>query len=322
MAEAIRPFAGVKQGGGAAHFPSNSRSPIVYLKALLAALEPDFEGVLWEEGGHPSRLFAFVGLYDTSYAFRAGSSVRRFLTSSQSAEVNRRIMDINQKVMAALKELQKSPAYAMDLSPLVPPPHNVATLHKTVKAVEGRALGIHSDDEPHGSPLITSVSFGAEALFVMYPFGTNTQPVEVVLGHGDVVFFDRQIPHGVFDVKGERVNITFRTWPDAPWWRPDVGLKRVAEMSSKASKKARTSDKRGRQEVDDGHPSKRAIAPVTNAEVRLEGPYQPLPPSQMEKQQKPAFRNWERPQKVPPQQMPASRHWEGSRGAPRRFPHW
>ena len=181
-----------------------------------------------------------------------------------------------------------------------------------MKAVEGRALGVHSDDEPHGSPLITSVSFGADALFVMCPFGTRARPVEVILSHGDVVFFDRKIPHGVFNVMGERVNITFRTWPDAPWWRPEVGVKRVAQLGRKASKKARIEEEPGPQRAANGQGATRAVVRNPNAVVEPIGPFQPPPPPPLVKPQKPVLRNWERPQQA------ANR----GRGAPWRSPPW
>ena len=312
VSEAVRPFASVQRGGGGVYSPSIGRSPIVYLKKVLAYLTPDLAGVVWVDGGHPSRLFAVAGSHVTTYAFRAGSAVKRFRTDSQSDEINRTVMEINQTIVAALRDIQRDPHYALALSPLCPPPHNLATLHKTVRAVEGRALGVHSDDEPHGSPLITSVSFGADALFVMYPFGVNAQPVEVVLSHGDVVFFDRLIPHGVFDVKGERVNITFRTWPDAPWWRPDVGVKRVAQLGNKTNKKARTGEKPRNEGAGSSQKGPQALAHVADAVVKPVGPFQPPPPPPSVRQQKPEYRNWERPQKVVAH----------GRGAPRRSSPW
>ena len=211
------------------------------LREVVAHLNPNFEGVVWSDvGSKGNRKFAVVGNHPTSYVFNAAQGRRQeFHTTAHPEAVNKEIMAILRDVAGALKRLKETSEFGYVLAPLRPPYHNVATIHMTPEAAAGQVLGLHRDDEPHGSSLITSVSFGAEATFVMYPNGRGAPPIEVCLHHGDVVYFDRFVWHSVKDVKGKRVNITFRTWTDAPWWvprevqvQPRVGSKRQREPES------------------------------------------------------------------------------------------
>lgn len=244
VVEVSKPFDNVPEGGAGVVFPVTGRSPIALVRSGVGHLDPTptWEKTNWTKGGHMGkRKFAFAGKHEAAYTFPVGGAPRTFRTSDQTDEVNAEVMKIGEEVGKALAKVKADPRYSWVLAPLLPPHHNVASLHMSEEAIKGGALGVHSDDEPqHGSSLITSVSFGASAQFLLYPFGRSQLPrYEVQLRHGDVLYFDRHIPHAVSEVEGKRVNITFRTWNDAPWWRPEEGMKRAAAQEKRKERQER-----------------------------------------------------------------------------------
>ncbi len=79
------------------------------------------------------------------------------------------------------------------------------------KYEKGDSLNWHTDNESiHGDRAIASVSLGDDADFYFKSSEQGVEEVKITLKSGDLVIFDRLMPHKIEQVRGTRYNLTYR----------------------------------------------------------------------------------------------------------------
>lgn len=202
----------MKEGEWKEFTPFSHLGPIIMAKGVMKGECPDLEPIRWTD--FRGRKHAFVGNYPTEYPFPSGDKTVTLRTTDHPPLANRTIMKMAITMSRKLSELKRVTKYWRSLT-LPREGFNVCNISKYET---GGALATHQDDETnHANDCIASVSFGAPATFTL---GKRNDPVHqaIRLEDGDLIFFDRNTPHSIRDVEGERLNFTFRTWNDVAYW--------------------------------------------------------------------------------------------------------
>jgi len=176
------------------------RPPVFLCRGLFKGRSIPKSIIKWQKIG--TREHALLGEDDLSYRF-SGITLR---VSEQSDEANEAVMKFASEIKTAIREQRSSFSCLRSLRL----PH--LDVANATTYGQGGWLPQHKDNEDeHANDGIASVSLGAEATMV---FGQDKDPAPkaIKLGDGDLVIFDRNLKHGVQQVRGDRINLTFRSW--------------------------------------------------------------------------------------------------------------
>jgi hypothetical protein len=234
----------LKEGEWSFLKPSSHYGPVIVGKGVLKGQEPCVDGIEWTKMG--SREHAFTGLYKTTYTFKTGvpGEKKTLKTEDNTVEANVRVMSLARTIGLAVRDA-KSRYRSLQSLNLNPGGFTVANLSRYK---QGGKLGYHADSEPqHAFDCVASASFGASAFFC---FGAKDDKHlnSIRLDDGDLLLFDRNTYHMVEGVEGPRLNLTFRSWNDLPYWDRNLATYSIQEEGKTPNRKrSRSGDKNQRK---------------------------------------------------------------------------